>query len=91
METLTIKVDPDVDPLSLSVKQVIANSPDVDNLEYILAEFDADLDENDMPDDYNLSLKAYLEQNTYLPLLNVILFKPSVTFINITLTSFQVL
>ena len=67
METLTIKVDPDVDPLSLSVKQVIANSPDVDNLEYILDEFDADLDENDMPDDYNLSLQEYLEQNTYLP------------------------
>lgn len=67
METLTIKVDPDVDPLSLSVKQVIANSNDIDTLEYILAEFDADLDENDMPDDYNLSLKEYLAQNAYRP------------------------
>lgn len=67
METLTIKVDPDVNPLLLSVKQVIANSPDVENLEYILYEFDANIDENEMPDDYNLSLKEYIAQNTYLP------------------------
>ena len=67
METLTIKVDPDVDPLSLSVKQVIANSPDVESLEYILDEFDANLDENEMPDDYNLSLKEYISQKAYLP------------------------
>lgn len=67
METLTIKVNQTVDPLALPVKQVIANSNDIDNLEYVLAEFDADLDENDMPDDYNLSLKAYLAQNAHLP------------------------
>lgn len=66
-ETLTIKVNQTVDPLSLPVKQVIANSPDIETLNYILTEFDANLDENDMPDDYNLSLKEYLEQNTYLP------------------------
>lgn len=66
-ETLTIKVNQTVDPLSLPVKQVIVNSPDIETLNYILTEFDANLDENDMPDDYNLSLKEYLEQNTYLP------------------------
>lgn len=67
METLTIKVDPNVDPLSLSVKQVIANSPDIDNLEIISGEFDSSLDENKMPNDYNLSLKEYIEQNAYIP------------------------
>ena len=66
-ETLTIKVNQTVEPLSLPVKQVIANSPDIETLNYISTEFDADLDENDMPDDYNLSLQEYLEQNTYLP------------------------
>ena len=66
METLTIKVDPDIDPLSLSVKHVIPNSPDIDNLENISGEFDASLDENEMPDDYNLSLKEYIEQNTFI-------------------------
>ena len=67
IEALTIKVEQDVDPLSLSVKQVIANSPDVENLEYILDDFDANLDENEMPDDYNLSLHEYIEQHTYRP------------------------
>ena len=66
-EILTIKVNQTVDPLSLPVKQVIANSPDIETLNYISTEFDANLDEYDMPDDYNLSLKEYLEQNTYLP------------------------
>lgn len=66
-ETLNIKVDPNVDPLSLSVKQVIANSPDIDNLEIISGKFDASLDENKMPNDYNLSLKEYIKQNAYIP------------------------
>lgn len=66
MDTFTIKVDPDVDPLSLSVKQVIANSPDIENLENISGEFDANLDENNMPNDYNLSLKKYIEQNAFI-------------------------
>lgn len=67
METLNIKVDPDIDPLSLLVKQVIANSPDIENLENISGEFDASLDENKMPNDYNLSLKEYIEQNAFIP------------------------
>lgn len=65
IDTFTIKVDPDVDPLSLSVKQVIANSDDIENLENISGEFDASLNEKEMPNDYNLSLKEYIEQNTF--------------------------
>lgn len=65
MDTFTIKVDPDVDPLSLSVKQAIANSDDIENLENISSEFDASLDEKEMPNDYNLSLKEYIEQSTF--------------------------
>lgn len=74
---LTIDTPENIDPFSLSIKDIIlqqenSTNPvkptDIDDLQYLNFEFDPEIIEiSEMPDSYNKTLKEYLSQNTYVP------------------------